>query len=1484
MADSVLLKIAGLYSFPNRLSSIPSGALLRARNIVINRDSIAESRRGFKLYGTAMSVGANIASQLFTYKNRIFRHWGLASGNPTFLDYDSDGSGTFQNLNLTLLGDISSGSPTVNGFTTTSQLKNGMSITGTGIPTNTTISSVIDNTSITISNNATASTTGVSLVFTVNISEVVNGTRIRSLEQNGNLYFTSSNGIQKISSSSTSNLSSAIITSSGGVKALDLQSTLNSQVGFLPQESTIAYRLVWGIQDANANEILGAPSARTVISNPLTPLLIKDFNNLLAGLDVLALSTGINAQNYSSSFKMSNNSNSTVVRTNLINLASAIDTDISPFTVTGATWTSNVATFTVSSNPTNIISPNDPITISGVVCSPVSPNLYNGSYTVLGVTATTITCTISSTAGTYASGGSVKRTKYASITQPVTLSAAPTTDQLISMQTYYNAIVTQLQNETSGVITSPSVFNTYNATTSSTVNLSFVIPQGINTAYFYQVYRTAITTAATGTSLSAYDPGDDCGLVYESNPTNADLTSGTITIQDVTPDAFRGANLYTNPNSGTGILSSNDIPPLARDIAAFKGYVFYANTSTKQRLSQSMLSVTNLVSGVSSLTVSDGTVNNTYTFTQGLAQIQSITTVADVAANLNGKWWSLSNGKNLTNYYVWYTNGSGVDPAPSGKTGISVTFITNDSASNIATKTQTAINRIGDFIATVSTNVVKVSNTATGLSTAAANGTASPGFSYAVNTTGQGEDATNKKVLFTPAASGLISTISVANPSIITTTSAHGLTTGQLINLSGTNSTPNVNGVFPITVTSSTAFSIPVNVTVAGSNGSWAISPIYTPSQQVSESSQSLIRVINKNSLDIINGFYLSGPSDVPGLLSFEARNLSQSQFYLLTNNSSTGVEFFPTLSPTNTITNISVANPTVITSTAHGLTTGNRIIISGSNSTPSINGTYTVTVINSSTFSIPVNVTILGSLGGFSLVSTAVTSSNEVKPNRIYYSKFQQPEAVPILNYLDVGPQDKNILRIVALRDNLFIFKEEGLYRLSGLVSPFIVYPFDFSTIIKATDSAVVLNNLIYLYSSQGVTKVADTGVEVISRPIEDELLVLLNNPNFNSASFGVAYESDRSYYLFTTTNLSDTLATQCFRFNTFTNSWTNLVLSKHCGIVNPGDDLLYLGPNDTNYIEQERKSFDRTDYADREITLTLGAGAIRGTSITLPSITDVSIGDVFSQTQNLTINQFNQILIKLDIDPLLSSRNYVATLQATSGIDLSASVDSLIDKIANDPGRTGTVSSFSVGTYTALLPTPFASSGQQTTFNQIVALVNSDPGVGYGNYITSTGMTTYEFNITTLNISNNIITSIYPYPILQGDVLIYNNIPIEMQWVPQYLNDVSITKQVSEGTFIFEDTGFSSATISYATDLSGNFEEQVISGTGNGIFGNTVFGEDVFGGGGSGIPFRTYLPLEKQRCRYVNCKFKHATARERFSLYGLSLNFNITSQRGWR
>jgi hypothetical protein len=67
-----------------------------------------------------------------------------------------------------------------------------------------------------------------------------------------------------------------------------------------------------------------------------------------------------------------------------------------------------------------------------------------------------------------------------------------------------------------------------------------------------------------------------------------------------------------------------------------------------------------------------------------------------------------------------------------------------------------------------------------------------------------------------------ITSNSLANPSVVTTPIPHGLATGDIILISGVaTSNPTINGQRTVTVISTTTFSVPVNVTTAGTGGSF---------------------------------------------------------------------------------------------------------------------------------------------------------------------------------------------------------------------------------------------------------------------------------------------------------------------------------------------------------------------------------------------------------------------------------------------------------------------------------------------------------------------------------------------------------------------------------------------------------------------------------------------------------------------------------------
>lgn len=254
--------------------------------------------------------------------------------------------------------------------------------------------------------------------------------------------------------------------------------------------------------------------------------------------------------------------------------------------------------------------------------------------------------------------------------------------------------------------------------------------------------------------------------------------------------------------------------------------------------------------------------------------------------------------------------------------------------------------------------------------------------------------------------------------------------------------------------------------------------------------------------------------------------------------------------------------------------------------------------------------------------------SSNSSYPNGLMWSKIQQPEHVPYAHLELVGNKGSAIRRIVALRDSLFILKDDGVFRLTGVGGNWSIEAIDTSTKILAPDSAVVLNNQIYCLTDQGIVSVSDMGVQVISRNIEDKLNNLLGS-NFDGVkkhSFGISYETDRKYILYTVSGESDSFATQAFVYNTFTQAWTSWDKVARTGFVNKADNLLYISQADTNHILKERKTYTFRDFIDEELD-GFSIVSYAGKEVVLSSVSDLNVGDLLYQS-----NIINSPILSID------------------------------------------------------------------------------------------------------------------------------------------------------------------------------------------------------------------------------------------------------------
>jgi len=509
--------------------------------------------------------------------------------------------------------------------------------------------------------------------------------------------------------------------------------------------------------------------------------------------------------------------------------------------------------------------------------------------------------------------------------------------------------------------------------------------------------------------------------------------------------------------------------------------------------------------------------------------------------------------------------------------------------------------------------------------------------------------------------------------------------------------------------------------------------------------------------------------------------------------------------------------------------------------------------------------------------ITSYLFATNTIGLNSLYFSKPQQPENVPIINKIDIGPKDRAILRILGLRDSLFILKEEAIYRLTGEnVNNFTVALFDNSANIIASDTAVVLNNQIYCLTTQGVTTISETGVGIISRPI-DNIMGQIISPSFQNssfASFGISYETDSAYLLFTIDSSTDTSATKCYRYNTFTQSWTSWTLLARCGIVEPTRNNLHIGPSDIEAVEIERKTITSRDFADREFERALSSYEFD--TLYVDNANNMTIGDMLSQIQYLTVSEYNRLIKKLKLDPSLATHPDIIALTIIDHQNQTL-IENMQDLVAAlnaaDPGG---------GPYVVSGSNDFQTL--QTEYNVIINQLNVSTGVFFADYSLSSGTVALDMIITLVNKGQNYVEVASPPIFVLGEVTHYKGIPSSVVWAPTAFGEPSISKHIREGTVMIESTALAGLTIGYASDLSGNFEDIEFGLDGSGLWGNSIFQNVAWGGEGISYPIRTLIPRQKQRCRYIKARFQHNIAMFQYAILGISYTYEPMSERSFK
>jgi hypothetical protein len=316
-----------------------------------------------------------------------------------------------------------------------------------------------------------------------------------------------------------------------------------------------------------------------------------------------------------------------------------------------------------------------------------------------------------------------------------------------------------------------------------------------------------------------------------------------------------------------------------------------------------------------------------------------------------------------------------------------------------------------------------------------------------------------------------------------------------------------------------------------------------TTAQNIRNTALNMVAAINRAGANNVYAYYLSGANESPGkMLVVRAPHTANTEL----RPSAQGKRgmFYPQFAP-YPVTSYNLSRTgSIVTATRFGVDTHN--FVAGDKvelTTPSADfgaGPHTITAATTTTFTYTETGAATTSAGNSFRPAYVFVSTDDNQLARVFESKPFQFEAFPPLNYADVGDPTERVLALAVIRNQVFAFKNDGLYLRTA---PQTWELFDGTVKLVGARAVCTLLNNIYAWTTQGIVAINDTGVEIISRPIENLLTQPVNS--YASAvkqnAFAVANELERTVHFYVPSNASvSVFPAQAYVFNTITRAWT--------------------------------------------------------------------------------------------------------------------------------------------------------------------------------------------------------------------------------------------------------------------------------------------------------------------------------------------------------
>lgn len=511
---------------------------------------------------------------------------------------------------------------------------------------------------------------------------------------------------------------------------------------------------------------------------------------------------------------------------------------------------------------------------------------------------------------------------------------------------------------------------------------------------------------------------------------------------------------------------------------------------------------------------------------------------------------------------------------------------------------------------------------------------------------------------------------------------------------------------------------------------------------------------------------------------------------------------------------------------------------------------------------------TFLPELNKLEFVELAKKDEQDViENNQIAISRREIPEITPAGSFATVGSANKKFIGYAENSDDLYIFKEDGIFRITDAgnitsnVPNLQVFQFSTNLICQAAGSIKEINDEIIFLSQYGFMSISGGGVQNISGAIQRDILTLIQtSPKDRIRSF--VNESKQLYYCTLINEVDATLKVKSgtYIFNTKTRQWSFM------------DHEIIDGLEDSekrNLVAYKQKAIVGTSNTTSSWTTSDGKiHRLVGCDISYPMQTTEFINNFYfisreRHTNNIVANAKDQydyisenLIVTNSIFSLIAN-GFTITIPVSQNAFRFHYAQKLF-KIFTPP----TTINISGNQY-AIVDSPIQMLSNREIFVEMLRTGSAVP-----EYY-ATKLTKFEYlgSIGTYAIKYTfeyLTTSVPTTPITLQSLRVLGGVPVKITFNPESGSSPDSNKLFQE-YMIHTETANKGAIVSFKTDSRSNFTTDRRF-----VYDPNATNRNVF---------RTYIPTQAARGRYLIRQIKHDVPLENLIITGQTIVMRDTS-----